>query len=92
MAAAVGNQYSAKERTWATAIDKALEQRGKQLGRMGALVELAGTLLDKAADGDIAALKELGDRLDGKAAQSVAVTGAGGGPVVIQALSGDASL
>lgn len=32
---------------------------------------LAHKLVEKAMDGDVSALKEIGDRLDGKAAQSV---------------------
>lgn len=92
MAAAQGNQYAAKERVWAAAIDKALTERGKEKGRMGALVELAHKLLDRCEVGDISSLKELGDRLDGKPAQSVAVTGEGGGPVRIIAESLDEKL
>ena len=68
-----GNQYAAKERVWARAIDLALEERGGQLGKMGALKELAGKLLNRAAEGDITSLKELGDRLDGKAPQALEV-------------------
>lgn len=86
MAAAKGNQYAAKERIWAAAIDKALEERGGKLGRMGALVELAGKLLNRAAEGDIASLKELGDRLDGKAVQQTILTGDADNPVAITAI------
>ncbi len=78
MAAALGNQYAAKERVWAKAIDQALEKRGGALGRMGALVELADKLLAKCDEGDMTALKELGDRLDGKAAQPLNVSGPNG--------------
>lgn len=77
MAAAKGNQYAAKERTWAQAIDLALDERGKELGRMGALKVLAHKLLDKCAEGDMAALKELGDRRDGKPAQSIDLEASG---------------
>jgi len=83
MAAAKGNQYAAKERIWRTAIDKALEERGGELGRMGALKELAHKLLDRVAEGDMTALKEFGDRMDGKTSQQVELTGANGGPVMI---------
>lgn len=81
MAAAQGNQYAAKERIWAAAINKALEERGQKLGRMGALVELAHKLLDKVAEADVSAIKELGDRLDGKPAQSVVLGGDEDNPV-----------
>lgn len=72
MAAAKGNQYAAKERVWAQAINNALDKRGKALGRMGALEELAEKLLVQCDEGDMTALKELGDRLDGKAVQAIA--------------------
>lgn len=72
MAAAKGNQYSAKERIWCQAINNALEKRGKKLGRMGALEELAEKLLSQCDQGDMSALKELGDRMDGKPVQAIA--------------------
>lgn len=80
MAAPKGNQYAAKERIWARAIDLALEQRGGELGRMGALTELAHKLLGRCEEGDITSLKELGDRLDGKPTQ--AITGGDGEPLI----------
>lgn len=73
MAAAIGNQYAAKDRQWKAALERALEKRG--VSRIEALDALAGKLLDRCNDGDMTALKELGDRLDGKPAQSVAVSG-----------------
>lgn len=42
---------------------------------------LAERLLDKAAEGDVSALKELGDRLDGKVPQ--ALTGEDGAPLTL---------
>ena len=77
MGAPKGNQYAAKERVWCSAIDQALEKRGKKLGRMGALMELADKLLDNAMAGDMAALKELGDRMDGKPQQTLDATVSG---------------
>jgi len=48
----------------------------------GAKLRLAAQkLLDNAAAGDLASLKELADRTDGKAAQSVAVTDPDGAPL-----------
>lgn len=71
MAAAQGNQYAAKAKQWQMAIERALDKRGAA-DRREALDELAGVLLNKAAEGDMAALKEIGDRLDGKPAQTIA--------------------
>jgi len=43
------------------------------------LALIADKLVDLAADGDVQAIKEIGDRVDGRPAQ--AITGPGGGPV-----------
>jgi len=43
-----------------------------------ALRQLAGRLVEKALGGDVAALKEIGDRLDGKPAQAVELGGRDG--------------
>jgi hypothetical protein len=91
MAAAIGNQYAAKSKQWALAIEQALQTRSKAAGR-AALNDLAEVLLTKAAEGDMAALKELGDRLDGKAAQSVEVTGDAANPLSITISATDAKL
>jgi hypothetical protein len=36
-----------------------------------ALRRIASALIEKAASGDVAAIKEIGDRLDGKPAQAI---------------------
>ena len=76
-----GNQNAAKGRRWAIAIEKALELRSKA-DQQKALVELAGKLLDKCAKGDLQALKELGDRLDGRPSQAVSVSGDPDNPII----------
>ena len=53
-----------------------------------ALDVLAETLLTKCDEGDVTALKELGDRLEGKPAQ--AITGADGGDLIVRVTSSDA--
>lgn len=74
--APIGNTNGKKEnRLWADAIRRKVVQ-GKSLDG------LAQKLIDLATAGDMAALKELGDRLDGKAPQ--AITGADGGPLQLQ--------
>ena len=82
MAAAPGNQYAAKERVWTAAINKALEKRSA-LGRMEALAALADKLLKQCDEGNLIALKELGDRLEGKPGQSMTVSGDSENPLVI---------
>lgn len=62
-----GNTNSSSDnRLWANTIRKAVIQSDPKK-----LMKIAQVLIDKAAEGDMAAMKELGDRLDGKAAQSV---------------------
>ena len=78
MGAPVGNQNAANAKVWKAAIERALDTRGAG-DRKAALDALADKLLTKCEDGDMGALKELGDRLDGKPAQ--AITGADGGAV-----------
>ena len=70
MGAPLGNQNAANARIWKAAIERALEVRGRG-DRMAALNELAEKLLARAEEGDMGALKELGDRLDGKPAQAI---------------------
>jgi hypothetical protein len=86
MAAPVGNQNAAKAKVWHAAILRALDKRGAG-DRVAALDELAGKLLDLVSTGDLAALKEFGDRLDGKPAQAVAVSGDGEGGAIPLSLS-----
>lgn len=81
MAAALGNQYATKARVWSSAINRALAERTRALQRE-ALDDLAEQLLKKCEEGDMAALKELGDRLEGKVAQTTILQGDDeGGPV-----------
>jgi len=85
MGAPVGNKNATKNRPWAEAINRALlAEDGKKLRA------LADRLIDRALEGDVTALKEIGDRMDGKAAQ--AITGADGGDIVVHLLSADAQL
>lgn len=70
MAAAPGNQYAAKARVWTAAIQRALAKRSR-VDQVDALDELAEKLIEVGMTGDLGALKELGDRLEGKVAQSM---------------------
>lgn len=67
-----GNQNAARARVWRAAIERALDRRTKS--RADGIKEidaLAEKLLDLVAMGDLAALKEFGDRIDGKPAQAI---------------------
>lgn len=71
MGAPVGNQNAAKAKVWHAAILRALERRQPADQRIKAIDELADKLLDLVAAGDLPALKEFGDRMDGKPAQAL---------------------
>jgi hypothetical protein len=72
MGAPVGNKNAAKAKVWHAAIMRALERRKPADERIQAIDELADKLLELVAKGDLGALKEFGDRLDGKPAQIIA--------------------
>lgn len=72
MAAPIGNKNAAKAKVWHAAIMRALERRdASRVDGIKELDALADKLLQLVASGDLPALKELGDRLDGKPAQVV---------------------
>ena len=66
-----GNTNAARGRVWRDAIQRALEKRSRY-DRVQALDALAEKLLERCAEGDMTALKELGDRLEGKSVQVIA--------------------
>lgn len=74
MGAPFGNQNGRKGFRWRHAIESAIDQWAKDKGLNGsdaALESLARCLLKAVAAGDISAVRELGDRLDGKPKQTV---------------------
>jgi hypothetical protein len=83
MPAPLGNGNANKGKVWREAIRRALEAESRRDG-IEALEAVAASLIAKAKEGDIGAIKELGDRLDGKPAQAVALTDAEGGPVAVR--------
>ncbi len=83
MGAPLGNQNAVKGKRWTDAIDRALAKRSRREG-IEALDELAEKLITLAEQGDLGALKELGDRFEGKPAQRVEMTGEGGGPLTFK--------
>jgi hypothetical protein len=72
MAAPTGNQNAARAKVWRAAIERALERRSQS--RTDGIKEidaLADKLLTLVSQGDLGALKEFGDRIDGKPAQAI---------------------
>jgi hypothetical protein len=80
MAAAAGNQYAARGKMWRLAIERALAEKSR-VDQVQALDVLASRLIALAEQGDLGALKELGDRLDGKPTQGVEMSGPEGGAI-----------
>lgn len=61
-----GNNNAGKNKPWSDALRKALLQSdGKRLRK------IAEALLTRAEEGDVAALKELGDRVEGRVLQQI---------------------
>lgn len=74
MAAPLGNTNATKSKPWAAALNRALERRSLAEKKAG-LDELADKLIDSCLEGNLGALQELGNRLDGKPAQALTVSG-----------------
>ncbi len=87
MGAPVGNQNAAKAKVWHAAIMRALKKRSKT-DQLEALDDIADKLIEACATGDLPALKELGDRLDGKASQPLEHSG----DMIVHIDSSDANL
>jgi len=68
--APVGNNNAIKGKPWRDAINRALKKRSKT-GIAEALEEIAEKMLIAAENGDQWAIKELGDRIEGKPAQAI---------------------
>jgi ribosomal protein L17 len=74
------------DKWWADAIRRAVNVEttdpltGEKVKR---LRRIADSLVTAAEQGDIAAIKEIGDRLDGKPKQATEVSGEGGGPLLL---------
>ena len=64
----IGNRNAANHKLWAEAIKRAIARRGP--GLSAGLNKLADQFIDAVERGDVD-FKELGDRLDGKAAQAL---------------------
>jgi hypothetical protein len=74
MGAPIGNTNATKGRPWALAIERALRKRSRT-DQLEALEELAEKLINKGLEGDLSAIKEIADRLDGKPKRAMEVSG-----------------
>lgn len=62
---------SKSDKVWRDAIHRAVKRRVAGEGNPQALDRLADALVTAGLSGEVAALKEIGDRLDGKPAQAI---------------------
>jgi predicted transcriptional regulator len=62
--APVGNQNASKGKRFATSLAARIEE-------LNAMKGIIDALINKAIDGDMAAIKEIADRTDGKAVQQI---------------------
>ena len=77
--APLGNKNASHDKPWSDAIRRALlANDGKKLRA------LADRLVDRALEGDVSAIREVGDRVEGKARQQMEVTGKDGADLVPQ--------
>ena len=79
--APLGNKNNTKNRPWRDAVNRALARFGEG-SKDGGLNKLADKLIEHCANGDLSALKELADRIEGKPAQAVTVSGDEDAPLV----------
>ena len=80
MPGTIGNQNARRAKELRDALNYALNNFENSAVKKGqALRGLANKLVEMGLDGNLAAIKEIGDRLDGKPAQ--AIIGEDGGPL-----------
>ena len=79
-----GNTYSSKSnRLLSETLNRVLIQQDGHRARM-----IAEALVTKAEEGDISAIKEVFDRMEGKAVAKQELTGADGGDLVVKVVTG----
>lgn len=72
------------EKIWADAVRRAVSRRMEgEEGKPQKIERLADQLVDLGLSGDTTALKEIGDRLDGKPTQATEMSGPDGGDIPI---------
>lgn len=88
MAARITKSLGKKpDKIWHAAVLRAVmrTERGTSLKPEHRLERLADRLVEKGLEGDSAALREIGDRLDGKPAQALAIGGSEElGPLIVR--------
>jgi hypothetical protein len=75
------NKNACKNKPWLEALNRAMIRYDG--GKVNALNLIADQTVKAAVSGDMWAIKEIGDRVDGKSAQSVTVSGDENNPIAI---------
>lgn len=88
--APLGNNNAGEGKAYLRSLKRALAHKYGSVDE--GLFALAQVIVGKAEAGDGYALKELGDRFDGKPAQAIEHSGPAGQPIVIQSAQGDERL
>lgn len=78
-----GNKNASKGAEWRQAIKRALAHKSGKTYREG-LDLVATKFIESASNGDAWAMKEIGDRIDGKPSQAVELSGPDGTPITTQ--------
>lgn len=87
---AAHNPSGAKsDKIWRAAVQRAVKRETKGKGSRQWLDKLADKLVRVAHKGDVSALREIGDRLDGKPAQALQIKGDPDSPVIFNLRLGD---
>lgn len=76
MAAPEGNKNGEHGKRFKLAVQAALARKGKD--QWEALTDVAEKLVDEALNGNMTAIKEVADRIEGKAAQQINIADADG--------------
>ena len=74
MAAPIGNQFAAKAKDWEQALKRAMARKAEGDYRV-TLTKIADVVVEKALDGDKDAWREVAERMDGKTAQGLTLSG-----------------
>lgn len=89
--APIGNKNASKGHAWSAAIRHTLDNYEDGSIKKGlALREIAKVVVKRALEGDMYAIREIGDRLDGKPAQ--AIRGENSGAIILNITTSDANL
>jgi len=82
-----GKQGHKSDKLWRDALMVAVKRETDDGQKTKKLYALADALVNRALKGDVGALKEIGDRLDGRSVQGVELGGPDGGPVQVEDVS-----